>query len=86
MPAREPEERLSPPVAEIVEKVNARVASAATVAEIRELADQAMAEAHGSTLTMQQIGELFTVATDRAREVERLSSRLAELLSESGGG
>jgi hypothetical protein len=86
VPARDSGEHLSPPVAEIVEKVNARVASAATVSEIRALADQARTEARGSTLTMQQIGELFTVATDRAREVERLSARLADLLGESGDG
>lgn len=83
MPA--PAERLSPQVAELVAEVNARVASAATLSDIRELADRAMAEARGSDLTMKQIGELFTVATDRALEMERLSSRLAELLGESGG-
>lgn len=75
---------LSPPVAELVAEVSARVASAATVQDIRAMADQAMAEPR-PPLTMKQIGELFSVAMDRAQQVERLSERLAELLGDGSG-
>jgi predicted transcriptional regulator len=76
------EDGLSPHVAELLERVDAKVAQAASIAEIRELADKAMHDANGSTLTIAEIGELARVAIDRAQKVDTLVSRLAELVSE----
>ena len=72
-------EPLSPHVAELLERVEARVAEAATIEQIRELGEQAMREARNNSLTITEIGELVKVAIDKARQVDALVTRLAEL-------
>jgi hypothetical protein len=75
---------LEPPVAEIVEKVSARMAEAPTAAQIRELAEKALSEARHNALTVAEIRQLAEVATARARQVEECAARLAELLTGVG--
>ena len=75
---------LSEHVAELLEKVDTKVAQAASIADIRELAEKAMHDARDNSLTVAEIGELVKVAIDRAQKVDRLVSRLAELVAEAG--
>lgn len=77
---------LSPHVAELLRKVDAKVGQAATIDEIRELAEKAVRDARDNALTVAEIAELATVAIDRAKKVDMLVSRLAELVSEATHG
>jgi hypothetical protein len=79
-------EQLSPHVAELLERVNAKVASTATLDQIRELAEEARLAARDNSLTAAEIGQLVAVATASARKVELLVARLAELSSEARHG
>lgn len=74
-------EGLSPNVAELIEKVEAKVALAPTMEQIRDLAGRALTEARASSLTIAEIGQLADEATRKAREVEECAARLAELLA-----
>jgi hypothetical protein len=67
--------------------VDAKVAAAATVQEIRDLADRALRDARNTALTVAEIHELAQVAIERARKVDSLVTRLATLLDnpELGG-
>lgn len=76
-------EPMTPEVAELVERVSARVARAATADEIRALTSKA---ARDSAMGIGEIRDLMNVAIDRARQVEALASRLADLVSEARDG
>lgn len=77
---------LSPRVVELLERVDAKVGQAATIEEIRALAERAVRDARDNALTVAEIAELATVAIDRAKKVDKLVSRLAELVSEATHG
>jgi len=74
---------LSPHVAKLLEKVNAKVAAAATLEQIRDLAARARADAQANKLSLAEISELVAVAEAKAQQVERLATRLAELAGEA---
>ena len=69
----------SPHIAELLERVRRRVASAPTPGDVRDLAGQALSAARGSPLTITEIRELADVAISQARQVERLTAQLAAL-------
>jgi hypothetical protein len=75
------DDELSPNVARLIRQVEARVAGAPTVTQIRELADRVIAESRRSTLTLAEIQELVAVAVGRAQQVEDEAARLAALVS-----
>lgn len=79
------DEPLPPPVSDLIERIRARVAASAKVADIRELARQAVAEARGNSLTIAEITRLADVAVGQARKIEELMSRLADLAAEVTG-
>lgn len=79
MPDRDTE-GLSPNVAELIEKVEARVAAAPTAREVRELADRVIAESRANALTIAEIRQLTTLAIGRAQQVEAAAARLADLV------
>ena len=74
---------LSPDVARLIRQVNARVADAPTVAEIRELADRVAAGSRGGALTLAEIQELVAVAVGRAQQVQDEAARLAALVRDA---
>jgi hypothetical protein len=71
---------LSPHVAELIEKVEARVAAAPTVQEIRELAEKVIADSRANALTITEIRELTNLAVCRAQQVQECAFRLAEMV------
>lgn len=73
---------LSPDVARLIRQVNARVADAPSVAQIRLLADRVIAGSRQSALNLTEIQELAAVAVRRAQQVENEAARLAALVSE----
>jgi hypothetical protein len=70
---------LSPHVAELLAKVRARMASAPTSEQIRDLSATLLAEPGRDPLTLAEIRQLTDVAVGRAREVELCAARLAKL-------
>lgn len=79
MDGTDPDEApVSSNVADLIEKVRRRMASAPTVADIRGIADQALAEDR-SPLTVAEIVQLTDIALGKAREVEQVAARLARL-------
>jgi hypothetical protein len=74
---------LSPQVAELLGRVEAKVSETPTVGEIRELAKKAARDAKDNALTVAEIGELAKIAVDRAKKVDVLVARLAELVDEA---
>ena len=76
---------VSPNVAKLIERVEARVAAAPTVQQIRDLAGKVMADSRENTLTIAEIRQLTDLAISRARLVEECAARLAELVSGAGG-
>ena len=72
--------RLSPDVARLIRQVEARVADAPTVEEIRELAGRVLAGSRQSALSLAEIQELARVAVGRAQQVEAEAARLAALM------
>jgi hypothetical protein len=78
--------QVSPHVADLLEKVGAKVAKAATIDQIRELAERAALAAGDNTLTITEIGELAELAINRAKKVDQLVTRLAQLVNEAGDG
>lgn len=76
-------EGLSSNVAELIEKVEARVAAAPTAQEVRDLADRVIAESRANALTMTEIHQLTRLAIGRAQEVEACAARLADLVQGS---
>jgi hypothetical protein len=77
---------LSPHVADLLRRVEAKVGQAATIEEIRALAEKAVRDARDNALTVAEIAELARVAIDRAQKVDKLVSRLAELVNEATYG
>lgn len=71
---------LSPDVARLIRQVEARIADAPTVGEIRELADRVIAGSRQSALTLTEIQQLVAVAVGRAQQVEDQAARLAALV------
>src|SRR5262249_35938276 len=72
--------RLSPDVARLIRQVEARVADAPTVEEIRELAGRGIAGSRQSALSLTEIQELARVAVGRAQQVEIEAAGLAALV------
>lgn len=70
---------MSPHVADLLQKVRARMAAAPTVADIRAMGDRALADCGGDPLSIAEIRQLTDVALGQAREVESYAARLAEL-------
>lgn len=71
---------LSPHLAELIEKVEARVAAAPTVQAIRELADKVIADSRANALTIVEIQQLTSLAIGRAQKVQDYAARLADLV------
>jgi hypothetical protein len=71
---------LSPDVARLIRQVEARVADAPTVDEIRELAERVIAGSRQSALSLTEIQQLVSVAVGRAQQVEDEAGRLAALV------
>jgi hypothetical protein len=72
---------LSPSVADLIERVEAKMATAPTVAQIRSMTDEALADPSRPEFTLAEIRELTDVAIGRARKVEDYAARLAGLLA-----
>jgi hypothetical protein len=70
---------LSAHVADLLARVRARVATAPTSAQIRDLGAQVLRESGGDPLTAAEIRQLTEIALGCAREVESYAARLAEL-------
>jgi hypothetical protein len=63
----------------LVDMMSARVAEAATPAEIRQIADRAAREARDNPLKLSEIEQLARVAQSQAEQVNDLMRQLAEL-------
>lgn len=73
---------LSPRVAELIERVKAKMAQAPTIDQIRELSEPALDDPARDALTLAEIRQLTDVAIGKARSVEGYAARLASLLTD----